>query len=214
MYKRKRTASADVLKRAVKRAREGMVKRRASAAVVRALKAEQRWKLYEVGGSVSTTPTDITFTSMAEGDDIGQRSGRSIVCDKLEINWTCTGADSPANIVRIIVYRDLRNNAAGPSGVCSALLQSGTSYPWIAQYEPTYASRFQILRDIAVTLNQAGETVKAGKMVIDLKGVVLNYASSSATDPMDGPIFMGIVSDSSITTHPTYIISSTLHYGP
>jgi hypothetical protein len=187
--------------------------------VERSLFVEQRQQLVQVGGSVSTTPSVIELTSMGTGDTDGTREGLRIAAHKLDICVDVTNADSPANIIRMIVYVDKTNNGTGTGGLAaSQLLADASTYPWMSPVNRLYtrgpAARYRVLHDVIFNPGATWQPVQRRKFTLNLRGMELLYQSTSATSSLTNGIFVFLVSDSSVSTHPAYIVSASLTFTP
>ncbi len=188
------------------------------AAIEKAVFSEKRYYSAVTGGSVSTTASFLQLNTMAVGDSDGTREGSRILMDYLDICCDVTNADSPANIVRMIVFVDKCDNGAGPTGTAGYLLSDPNSYPWISPINQAYCSgpsrRFIILKDIIFNPGASWQPVQRKKFRIKLRGLEATYNTTSSVPPLTNSINVLLVSDSSVTTHPAYIVSSQLRYTP
>jgi len=202
-------------KRAQSKKTSAMSKR--LARVEQAIHAELRYNLVQYGSSVSTTPTIVELTSMGTGDTDGTREGNRISVHKLDICCDVTNADSPANIIRMIVYVDKTNNGSGTGGLAaSQLLADGSTYPWISPLNRLYttgpSARYRVLHDVIFNPGSSWQPVQRRKFTINLRGMELLYQSSSVSSSLTNGLFVFFVSDSSVTTHPAFIVSASLSY--
>ncbi len=188
------------------------------AALEKAIFSEKRYLSQVTGGSVSTTPSYLQLTTMAVGDTDGTRLGARVSMDHLDVTCDVTNADSPANIVRMIVFVDKNDNGAGPSGAAGYILSDPNSYPWISPINQAYCSgpsrRYHILRDIIFNPGSSWQPVQRKRFRLQLRGLEATYNSTSSVPPLTNSINVLLVSDSSVTTHPAYIVSTQLRYSP
>ncbi len=189
--------------------------------LVRFMDAERRYLPVSYGGSVSTTPSVIALNSCAEGDDNGQREGKRIYMESMKLNVDVTNADSPANIVRVIVYIDRNTNSSTLANPAPYLLSDPSSYPWISPINPQYTSlrraregrRFVVLADHIFNPGATWQPVQRRSFNIPLR-MESGYVNTTDEVPQTNGLFVLLVSDSSVTTHPAYLISSLLTYTP
>lgn len=225
--KRKRSATDSSSKRPTKTTRVAGRVPRGIKAVAIAIRNERRWHTLEYGNTVSTTCAIVDLNLIGQGDDNGQRHGMTITPQWGVLRWTATGSDSPANIVRFVIFSDTRNSGAGTTGAnmiqmldttSSTAGSAASSYPWLCGYNMNQTGpnkRYVVLKDWSVALNQASNTTQRGKVFVSLKKLKnMEWNSTAATYCLNNALMLGIVSDSSITTHPSFVMNWTMVYDP
>lgn len=188
------------------------------ARIEKAVFSEKRYLSAATGGTVSTTPSFLQLNTMAVGDADGTREGSRILMDYIDVVCDVTNADSPANIIRLILFVDKNDNGGGPSGAAGYLLSDPSTYPWISPINQTYCSgpsrRYIVLKDIIFNPGQSWEPVQRRKFRVSLGGMECTYNTTTSVPPLTNSLNIMLVSDSSITTHPAYIVSTQLRFTP
>jgi hypothetical protein len=114
-------------------------------------------KVHDVDGTsgttVTTTATVVNLSNIAQGSDYFNRIGDSILGQSMEFRARVVGnTASPRHVIRILLVADREQNGTDP--VIGEVLQAGTS-PVIQPYNVFYTSRFNVLYDELVHLNNA-----------------------------------------------------------
>ncbi len=101
----------------------------------------------------------LNLSNIAQGDDVTERTGDSILLRKLEFRLLAVpGSASTRNLMRIILFRDMQQDGTDPT-VGQVLEDSGTVYSVISPLAYFYADgngrveRFKILHDEVMELN-------------------------------------------------------------
>jgi hypothetical protein len=121
-------------------------------------------KTWDVDGSAGTTVTStatvVNLSNIAQGDDYGNRTGDSILCQSIEFRATVSGnTATPRNKIRVLIVRDKANRGVDP--VIGDVLQGGTS-PSVQPYLEPQSGRFDVLYDQLVFLNNTTGLAASG----------------------------------------------------
>jgi len=126
-------------------------------------------KKFDVDGSagisVTTTPTVINLSNVAQGADYYQRDGDSILGQAIEFRGVVAGSNaSTGSRIRIIILAD--RNMAGTDPVLGDVLQGGTE-PTLQPMNVFAYSRFEILYDEIVQLASKSTNVGGAAYIAD-----------------------------------------------
>lgn len=107
---------------------------------------EKTWDVDGSGGvTVTSTATVVNLSNIAQGDDYGNRSGDSILCQRLEFRARLQGnAATSMNSCRVLIVQDRANRGVDP--VIGDVLQGGTN-PTLQPYLEPQSGRFVVLYD-------------------------------------------------------------------
>lgn len=137
------------------------------------------------------------WTSIAEGTDFSQRSGRQIKYNSLSVNWTCTmNAKSTETIVRLVTFCDKKPIPEAPANFGDVYGAAGDFRSYINKALGA-GDRFVILRDKTVLLNTVIPQ-RHGKFMIGLKGVVGEYNDTDDDAIIKNEIITVAISDQSV----------------
>lgn len=124
------------------------------------LRDELKYNDVALATDASTTETVVALTTFAAGDTALLRDGNKIVCKSIEIRMIL-GNESLAqgNTVRVVVVKSTQANGAAPSWY---LAQVGADVydasNVVARRAVETASRYKIMMDETIVLNQIGST--------------------------------------------------------
>ncbi len=115
-------------------------------------------KVFDVDGSagsvVTTTPTVVNLTNIAQGSDYFNRIGDSILAQEIEFHAVAASHPSVnGNFLRVLIVRDKLQRGVDP--VLGDVLQGGTS-PLVQPYLEPQDQRFDILYDHLIAVNAQG----------------------------------------------------------
>lgn len=145
-------------------------------------------------GTQATLPFDVYFCGLDAGTGENQRIGERVKLDRMRLKIWLIAADS-TNRLRVIVYRKTK---------CQTTL--GTTVD--AWADPNL---WQILHDQAVTVDLATHQTQVINVDMPLSGIV-QFNGNAYTDAVSGQIWMHVVSDSTVTTHPSIYWCSQIAY--
>lgn len=121
-------------------------------------------KIFDVDGSAGTivtnTATVVNLSNIAQGTDYFNRTGNSILGQKMEFRAYAFGNPATAlHIMRVLLVVDHENHGVDP--VIGDVLTAGTS-PMVQPINPTAGNRFSILYDELVTLSNVPGLATSG----------------------------------------------------
>jgi len=127
---------------------------------------------WTTAGVVSLISTDV-----AQGDDIGQRSGDLIRPKKLTFRIAIASNAGAAMISRIILFQDTMANGSTPA--VTDILNSASN---ASAYKPTtfQEHRFKVLKDFVTTTNVLTQIEKREIVVVCPMRGVIHYVGSAA----------------------------------
>lgn len=167
--------------------------------------AEKKFYLREEIVAVTNSGVLYDLSNTTQGDTVDLREGDKIIPTSLELDWYTVIADS-TQFMRVIVFR-WKNNDASDAPSISKLFQDVT-YPYMAPYIHDTRDQFDILCDVRYTLDSY-HPVKLQKKVCSLaKPIHYNQGQTSGL----GKIYIYLISDSSVSIHPTIVFYSKLNY--
>lgn len=141
------------------------------------------------GGSVNL------LTGMAQGDDVNQRRGNSILGKTTYIQgviYRDVLNTTPTNFVRILVVRDLENTGTAPT--VADFFQATGSGIYIQPINVDHTSRYQVLMDRRYTLLSTINMGRQLKFFIRCNGHV-KYTGANATDVYKNNLYLIAVGD-------------------
>jgi len=116
--------------------------------IVRLINVEE--KVFDVDGTASattltTTPTVVNLSNIAQGTDYFNRVGNSIKPLSIRIAWSSMGSNAAAyNRMRLMVVQDKENQGVDPT---LGEVLAGLSQPILAPMNPETGRRFKVLLD-------------------------------------------------------------------
>lgn len=143
--------------------------------------------------SYDTTGTNYELTTLAQGDDTNQRTGREVRATSFRFDAVMHYADT-TNIIRVILYIAKDNDDT----------LSGTTVYSLIDHDS-----FHVLHDEYYAVGNSGPMVtkiKLRKSWINggkSRGMLLKYTSSASEVSVQNTLKMFIVSDSGASVHPT-----------
>lgn len=177
-------------------------------------KTEVKYFDTNVGASnVSTAGTFYNLSDITQGASDITRIGDTALPKTLQIRHIIVGADVPANVMRMIIFRWMMNTASDVPGV-DEILEVGSSGQYtLAAYSFHNRDRFNVLLDKTWVTNPnaaAENNVQHHTEFMKMAKKPIKYQAGT----VDGQfkILMLIISDSSAITHPTIQFTSRLTY--
>lgn len=162
-----------------------------------------------VSQSPDTSENFLHLTSIAQGDDIGTRTGDKITAKSLSYHLRLSAGDT-YNIVRVVFLIDTAGVSLTPSSyletVSDVLSFRSTDYN---------VGRYKVLMDRILKLDQAdGTENRIISGTFDLKDMPINYLSAAAGVPTNNGIWLMTISDSGVVAHPAVVGNVRLRFLP
>lgn len=184
-------------RRTFKRRRRGKGFRRAVNAVVRK-SLEHKSKVVTFSNlaipaaSGASSATDIDFTDIAQGLDTNNRVGRNIRVTGFFLKGFLTNYDA-SNAYRLILYIPKDENT------------SLSNAPALGYNEIVDEEQYTILLDKWVATSDSGVRCKPIQMKFRFKGrgMKIDYRGSAGSDCVGKHLYLYLVSDSGVASHPT-----------
>lgn len=176
--------------------------RRAVKGVVKSM-AETDIKITDVGASMSTTPAYQSLTLIAQGDGDHERIGNKAFITYITYRMHLMAADA-TNVCRIMLIRCKGYTKPDANNILDVSVVGAGQY-WIAPMNESFSASFEKLYDRVFTLkSDVGATDHQkyiqGKIKVNKK---IQWADDSGTTAVIGDIWIYVVSDSAVATHPT-----------
>lgn len=174
------------------------------------------FSLTALNGTTSSTMGVADLTQIAQGDGDTQRNGDRVqLCGTLDIRMVVQnsqgGGFDAYNVVRFIVFQWHPNTTptvgdillAGPSSVVDVY----------SQYSHDNRQQYKILKDYTFTTIAASDKLNIFKhFLIPMKRASKNVQFSSGTTTGTNKIYYILGSDSGVSPHPTYTLSTKLFF--
>lgn len=177
--------------------------------LVRLINVEE--KIFDVDGTGSTvtitsTPTVINLSNVAQGTDFFERVGNSIRPQSFRFAFSSTGSSAiNGNMMRLLVVQDKENHGVDPT---LGDVLAGLSLPILAPLNPETKQRFRILIDRAMSFRNVPDLSTSGTSttyIVDRKepeifefrlGGHIYYDDTAGADAsnLEGAIFLMAVS--------------------
>lgn len=196
------------------------------------LKNELELKRYYKYNAHSVTSTGAVshISTISQGITNSTRIGSKISIKKLDMRFLVTNASlDDNNMIRIIIFRDLEQNQnanapelVGTSG--DQLLKTNTDNGFdlatlyvcnLAGYDVFNKDRYHILYDrvFETSFNNAINAPYNFNVFKSWKrGFPIEYHGAASSDTERGNLYIGYISDSSTSTHPTLAYTAQLWY--
>lgn len=160
-------------------------------------------KFHDVSASATygTTPSVISLTNIAQGNDFNNRDGNSILLQSLQFradikhDMNKQGGDN----IRIILFQDNDQRGSDPSA--GDLLETGSGFSWLNAFlNHNVNKRFNVLMDRKYKVSDQNQT-RSIKMLRKFYANHVKYTGTTATDASayEGALFLLIVSDENTT---------------
>lgn len=161
--------------------------------------------IVQVPVGISNTGTIYSLSStIAQGTSSLQRIGKEIALNTMIFRATARAIDT-INSIRMIIFQFNRPGAP----VVADVIQDTASVPWLSPINRDNTDFITVLRDNLFTLSLVSNEVEHYKTYIKLKSKA-QWNESSVSDK--GNIFMLVISDSSVATHPDFSFSSRVRF--
>jgi len=194
--------------------------------------AKQLWTLLNVEekkfevdgtGTVTTTPTVINLSNIAQGTDYNNRVGDSILTQDLEVRVVLSGnAIVNGHYGRVLIVRDKESQGTDP--LLSDVLASISNY-MVAPANPLYRQRYNVLYDEVFSINNPVGLATAGTSTNYLptrlvlppykrkQNQHIRYDSTAGADAsnLEGQLFLMLWSDQA-SNGPTFAYASQLTF--
>lgn len=180
----------------------------------RALATKTELKFFDTNPSatsITTAAVIFSLSDVTQGVTDNTRVGDTLLPKRLYIKMNFVGADVPANIMRVVIFRWNMSTVSDVPGL-SEILES-TAQPVLAPFAQDNRQRFTMLYDRTWVLNpnaasQTNSIVAMKTLKLAKKPIQFNAGT------VDGmfKIYALFVSDSGAITHPTVAFSSRLNY--
>lgn len=165
------------------------------------INSERQYSDVAIDTQFSTTAALTLLNSMAEGDDVSDRKGNSVLHKYLSIKGTITMSGSATyTSVRIIYFIDLSGQGSTPSA--TDLLEFSSVH---SLKNKDHSSRFAVLRDRRYDLSINGDRGTACNEYIKTN-IHCKYTGSTSTAVYTNSIYILIVS-SEATNTPTVTLN-------
>lgn len=142
--------------------------------------------------NVDTTGFVTLLSAIAQGDDVNNRNGNSILAKTLywrSIVLRDASNVNPCNFVRIMIIKDLENTGTAPT--IADILASATVY---SPLNVDHTSRYQVLADRVIPLPLNGAEGNQLKLFIPINDH-LKFTGSASTDVYKNAIYVMGLSD-------------------
>lgn len=158
--------------------------------------AEKQYKDINASQSPTFNGSITCLSAIAQGDDVGGRTGNSILAKSLFVNFSIgINASATQTMVRCLIFIDMLNT--GTATTATELLTSayvGNGYAPLAPLNVDFTTRYRVLVDKKYTLSNQGTKMLAVKVYKKLHKHV-KYTGSASTDVYKNNIYMLLISD-------------------
>jgi len=151
--------------------------------------------------AVNSNPTSVATLSvllngLAEGDDTQNRNGRSVLADSLHLRWTSKLGNAATNtMLKFVIVCDKKPDITAPTSWSQVYGANEINGQIDKQNE---GSRFVILKQHMVRLNDGTGRSASGDIYLSLKGIHVKYdgtASTTISDLESNAIYIIAISD-------------------
>lgn len=157
---------------------------------------------YNNGYVVSLTNT------MIRGTDDKQYLGDSIMPVGLKVRFQFTRSDA-SQLCRIIL---IQNKAGGIPLLSTLLASTGNLTAPLSPYDNNYQDTYRILKDKLYSMDSIRNLTTIGEITLNSKQLNKIYFNDAVGTVEKGGIYMCVISDSSISVHPTFDYRARLYY--
>lgn len=182
------------------------------AKIEKTQKAEMKSSIgYHFAALTSTSVTSAgavySLTSLSQGDSGFNRTGNQVGLLSISVRWVFRMATSDVtNQCRVMIFQD--RNPDGVTPPISALLQSVPLT--ITHTNPNNNQRFNVLRDVTISLSDSGAQSKQFQYYKRWKKPLTIKYPGAGTIPSTHGIFMLVASDSTAIPDPTIVWESKM----
>lgn len=146
----------------------------------------------------STSPTYngtlYKVLDMAQGTDVLQRIGNSILVKSIYLNASCAiNASATKSLVRIVIFVDKMNQGSDPA-VSDIISVTGNGFAPICPLNVDHTSRYRILLDQKFALSNNGVQYRTYKKYLKTK-FHAKFTGSASTDVYKNQVYLLLVSD-------------------
>lgn len=191
--------------------RAGLTKRQKKQ-VERIIKSKQELKYHNVSDQVTVNDTGTVFniSQIAQGDTDQTRDGDALLATSIHCKFQVGRADN-TNMMRVILFRWLAEDTStiDPPTMTKILQTTGSVQP-MAQLNHDFRSKFQVLYDRIVTVDQVANDQYFWQINKKLAKVPMRF--SAGTTNGKNKIWMLAVSDSSTVTDPSFLYDIRINY--
>lgn len=150
------------------------------------------------------------LSGIPTGDDVGQRTGNSILAKSLYLNISATmNSSATTTLVRVIVFMDTLNTGSTPT-VSNILSVTGNGYAPLCPINVDSTPRYKILYDKKITFSNTGTRLIRLTKYLKLQKHI-KYTGVNATDVYKNNIYVVYISDQ-LTNVPAVNLCSRLGY--
>lgn len=142
------------------------------------------------------------LSSIDQGDDQFERIGNSVTCSYIDMRNYVIAADD-TNIIRMILCTAL----VGPGEVTAADFPSGVNaFTGTMDYD-----KFRVHRDFSFAISTDGKDNAIKRIRFPLKRKWI-YTDGTGTNQTKNPLYLWLVSDSGVASHPQIQYSMKIFY--
>lgn len=168
-----------------------------------------------LSNTFTTAWTFVNISALAEGDDIGSRSGREITVTQLNIRGgIATEAASTAPMrFRLIVFRDTENRGTVPDD-SDVFVGATPGVDALRNFSTQNIGRFVFIWDKYITADKPSATGEVNRAFVFNKKLNyhIQYTGNLDTDEGKNATYFGYCADSVAGSSPTFTAYSRLWY--
>lgn len=168
------------------------------------INSEKHYFDLTASGNIDTTGSVTLLTGVAQGDDVNNRQGNSVLGKTIYLRLITTRVaanTNPVNFGRVIIFKDMENTGTDPT--IADVLQSATV---ISPLNVDHVARYQILADRVLPLSLNGNEGSQHKFYLRVNDHV-KYTGSGAAAIYKNQIYMIIIGDQA-TNAPSWSCAS------
>lgn len=162
----------------------------------------------------SRAGTVYNLSAIAQGDDYNQRNGRSIkaISHYLAFSGHSSVSDATGHVLRFLLVRDHAQQGVLPTAANLIGGAAGTALATLTPILPDNESRFEVLHDVRLEMEVAGNTTKTGA-VSNNEPMHMLYLGTDATDASCGlgNLYLAVFTDND-TNPPTFDFVSRVRF--
>lgn len=164
----------------------------------------------QTGQVVSNAGQITNLSAIAEGDDVSQRKGNSILARSLYLQADVVGnAVNTTNMLRCIIFQDQENTGTDPT-VADILQFTGSALAVESPLNIDHIARYKILLDKKFVFTTTGHMRTNFKKYLNLH-THIKYTGTASTDIYRGQIYILWISDVA-TNDPSVTWNARLGY--
>lgn len=184
------------------------------AKIARGVVIKQAERKYFITESVNAY-TGINFSGsitnfglVPQGDTDQTRDGDALTLLSLQLKVSWTVGDA-FNLVRTVVFQWMDNSVPGITSVLNSTGEIGTP---LVSYVHDSRKSFRILLDRTYELDTAGKSTKVLSKVFTKFPCKQLMFSGASTTAVYGGLYMILISDSGVVTHPSIVYHAKLNF--